>query len=100
MKNLYINKVTEVLELGVLDCFLHRLDANVGQTIEVVLEAMLHLLQRGDSKAQQNGTENEPLILLNNKGGLNKLINLQKAYQNTGIESRASTIINTYFLSC
>lgn len=96
MKNIAEEKLAEALEFGVLDCFLYLLNAESAKTIEIALEGILNTLNCAEKIALQNHRENEALILLNNKRGVEKLEKLQE-HSSREVYLKALRILEQFF---
>lgn len=90
-------QVAKMIEMEVMDCFIHLLDSPDSKTIEVVLEGLFNMLNWGAHAANENNTgENEFLLILENKGGVVKVEQLQK-HPSTEVYAKALKILETHF---
>lgn len=90
-------QIARMIEFGVLDCFLEVLECKDPRTVEVILAAILNILNWGAVAASETGgTENEFLVILETKGGVKKIEELQ-THPNNDVYLRALQILEAHF---
>lgn len=96
-KNSNTIQIAQMIEMEVLDCFIALLSSEDSKIVEVVLEGVNNILNWGAYAAlQNNSTENEFLIILENKGGVAKIEQLQ-VHPNTEVYAKALKILEAHF---
>ena len=96
-KNAQPHQIAKMIEMEVMDCFIQLLDSQDHKTVEVVLEGINNMLNWGAHAANEGNTgENEFLVILENKGGVKKIEELQM-HPSTEVYTKALKILETHF---
>lgn len=86
-----------MIQMEVMDCFIHLLDSKDSKILEIVLEGVNNMLNWGAHAANEAHTgENEFLVILENKGGVKKIEDLQ-VHPSTEVYVKALKILETHF---
>jgi len=89
-------QMIRLVECYIIDLFCEYLKHDDPQNIEIALDGIANVLNMGAYLANQNKTENQFLIELENKGGVVVIDNLQ-IHPSIGIYKRALKILETHF---
>lgn len=95
-KNSNPTQIYRLVELQVLDCFIFLLGAEDSKTVEVVLEGLNNILNWGAVLASQNKTDNQFLVLLEDKGAVERIEKLQ-THPNNEVYLKALKILENHF---
>ncbi len=88
-------QIVSLVEIGVIDLFVHLLDSKDSKIITIVLEALRNILKCGTEHFVQNG-ENVFLKLFEEKNGMTKLEQLQN-HPSNDVYSKTLNILELFY---
>jgi hypothetical protein len=88
-------QIASLVDIGVIDLFVHLLDSKDPKIITIVLEALRNILKCGTEHFVNDG-ENIFLKLFEEKNGMNKLESLQ-THPSNDVYSKALNILELFY---